>query len=375
MNQKIKISQFTLMNLLFSAFLIGTFISPLIYSGIKKHINLKTFTTDANPLTDAEQMSALELEKAFINVYKKSQPSVVYIKTNILVRPHAWFDYYQQVEGAGSGVIIDKEGYIVTNSHVVKGSTNIEVFFSDNTRATAKLIGRDENSDIALIKVPPSDKLQPAILGDSNKVQTGQLVFALGSPYGLASTFTFGIVSAVTRYIDNTKYSRIQTDASINPGNSGGPLLNIYGEVIGINQSIISPDGRGGSVGIGFAIPINEIKETIELLKKEKRIIGKAALGVSVSETNESLREYLGIKKDLEGVIVRFVVPNSAADKAGIEENDFIHKFDNQIIKSPEDLIKAVQKAGVGKEVELEIIRKGKQMKIKAIIGEDTSES
>jgi serine protease Do len=374
MDTKIKLSRFALMNLLFSAFLIGTFISPLIYSGLKKHITIKSIQTDADPLSESEQISAIEIQKAFMNVYKKAQPSVVYIKTNILVRPHAWFDYYQQVEGAGSGVIIDKEGYIVTNSHVVKGATNIEVFFSDNTRAVAKLIGRDENSDIALIKVPPSEKLKPAVLGDSNKVQTGQLVFALGSPYGLASTFTFGIVSAVTRYIDNTKYSRIQTDASINPGNSGGPLLNIYGEVIGINQSIISPDGRGGSVGIGFAIPINEIKETIELLKKEKRIIGKAALGVSVTESNDSLKEYLGVPKNLKGVIVRFVVPNSAAEKAGIQENDFIYKLNDQNIETPEDLVKAVQKAGVGTEVEIYLIRRGNKIKVKAIIGEDTSE-
>jgi len=362
------------MNLLFSAFLIGTFISPLIYSGIKKHITLKSIQTDADPLSESEQISAIELQKAFINVYKKVQPSVVYIKTNMLVRPHAWIDFYQQVEGAGSGVIIDKEGYIVTNSHVVKGATNIEVYFSNNTRAIAKLVGRDENSDIALIKVPLSQKLQPAVLGDSDKVQPGQIVFALGSPYGLASTFTMGIVSAVTRYIDNSKYSRIQTDASINPGNSGGPLINLYGEVVGINQSIISPDGRGGSVGIGFAIPINEIKETIQLLKKEKRIIGKAALGVSVSDVNESLKEYLGIPKNQNGVIVRFVVPGSAAEKAGIQENDFIYKFNDQNIESQEDLVKAVQKAGVGAEVEIYVIRKGNKIKLKAKIGEDTSE-
>jgi serine protease Do len=374
MNKKIKISQFALMNLLFSAFLIGTFISPLIYSGIKKHITLKSIQTDADPLSESEQISAIELQKAFINVYKKVQPSVVYIKTNMLVRPHAWIDFYQQVEGAGSGVIIDKEGYIVTNSHVVKGATNIEVYFSNNTRAIAKLVGRDENSDIALIKVPASEKLQPAVLGDSDKVQPGQIVFALGSPYGLASTFTMGIVSAVTRYIDNSKYSRIQTDASINPGNSGGPLINLYGEVVGINQSIISPDGRGGSVGIGFAIPINEIKETIQLLKKEKRIIGKAALGVSVSDVNESLKEYLGIPKNQNGVIVRFVVPGSAAEKAGIQENDFIYKFNDQNIESQEDLVKAVQKAGVGAEVEIYVIRKGNKIKLKAKIGEDTSE-
>lgn len=371
--KKIHISKFTLMNLIFTAFLLGTFFSPFVFSGIKKHFVMKSIQTDADPIPESEQLSAVEIQKTFMNVYNKAKSSVVYIKTNILVKPHAWFDYYQQVEGAGSGVIIDKEGYIVTNSHVVKGANTIEVFFSDNTRALAKIIGRDDNSDIALIKVPASPKLQPAVLGDSDKVQTGQIVFALGSPYGLASTFTFGIVSAVTRYIDNTKYSRIQTDASINPGNSGGPLLNIYGEVIGINQSIISPDGRGGSVGIGFAIPINEIKETIELLKKEKRIIGKAALGVSVSESNLELKEYLGIPRDIEGVIVRFVVPNSAAEKAGILENDFIYQLNNEKIKTPEDLVKTIQKAGVGAEVEIHIFRKGKKIKLKAIIGEDLS--
>ncbi|MCS7206211.1 MAG: trypsin-like peptidase domain-containing protein [Leptospiraceae bacterium] len=371
--KKIQVSRYVLVNLLFAAFLLGTFFSPLFYSGFKQFWKSGTLQTNADPIPASDQISAVEIEKTFMNVYNKAQPSVVYIKTNILVRPHAWFDFYHQVEGAGSGVIIDKEGYIVTNSHVVKGASVIEVYFSDDTRAIAKLVGRDENSDIALIKVPASDKLQPAVLGDSDKVKPGQLVFALGSPYGLARTFTFGIVSAVTRYIDNTKYSRIQTDASINPGNSGGPLLNIYGEVIGINQSIISPDGKGGSVGIGFAIPINEIKETIEILKKEKRVIGKAALGISVAEVNEGLKEYLGIPRDQKGVVVRFVVPGSSADKAGIQENDFIYKLNDQNIESTEDLVRAIQRAGIGAEVELHIIRKGNRIKIKAIVGEDLS--
>lgn len=358
-----------MLNLIFFSILGGTFLSPLVYSGLRDSLHRQNVVGD--PISESEQATAIALQKNFINVFKKAQPSVVYIKTNMIVRPHAWFEYYQRVEGQGTGVIIDQEGYIVTNSHVVANAQEIEVTFADNTKAEARLIGRDENSDVAVIKVPASPRLQPALLGDSDKVEPGQLAFALGSPFGLESTFTQGIISAKSRNIDDSKYTRIQTDASINPGNSGGPLLNIYGQVIGINQSIISPDGKGGSVGIGFAIPINEVKETIARLKKEKRVIGRAALGVSVGAASATLREYLGIKEDIPGVVVRMVVPGSAAEKAGLKANDYIYRMNGKEIESPEDLVRAVQQAGVGAPVTIDIYRGGRKLTLNGVIGED----
>lgn len=372
MFRKVQITRFTFINIIFFTLLVGTFLSPLVYSGFRG--GFYNQRADAKPIPESDQAAAIALQKNFINVFKKAQPSVVYIKTNILVRPHAWYEYYQRIEGAGTGVIIDQDGYIVTNNHVVANAQSIEVTFSDNTKAEAKLVGRDETSDVAVIRVPPSARLQPAALGNSDEVEPGQFAFALGSPFGLESTFTQGIISAKSRNIDDTKYTRIQTDASINPGNSGGPLLNIYGEVIGINQSIISPDGKGGSVGIGFAIPINEVKETIQRLKKEKRTIGRAALGVSVGEASDNLREYLGIREQIPGVVVRMIVPGSAAEKAGLRENDYIYRFNGKAVESPEDLMRGVQKAGVGTRVPVEVYRGGKKITLNAVIGEDVAQ-
>ncbi|MCB1139155.1 MAG: trypsin-like peptidase domain-containing protein [Leptospiraceae bacterium] len=361
-------SRFTIATLVFLGILLGTFISPLIYSGFKSRINYQF--SDAKPLDAEDQKVALALQENYMNVFRKAQPSVVYIRTNVVIPPRTFFEYYRRVEGAGSGFIIDKEGYIVTNNHVVAGARRIEVVFSDNRTVEATLVGRDEASDIALIKVPASEDLVPAVLGDSDKVEPGQMAFALGSPFGLESTFTMGIISAKARKVDNSRYSRIQTDASINPGNSGGPLLNIYGEVVGINQSIISPNGQGGSVGIGFAIPINEAKAIIQQLKTEKRVIGKPALGVSLAVPGQSYRNYLNLGNE-PGVLVRFVVPGSAAEEAGIQENDFITKANGEVVEDPEDLIAQVQEVGVGNQMEMEIIRNGKRMKVTATIGED----
>tara|TARA_Y100001937_G_scaffold122287_2_gene182513 strand:+ start:33359 stop:34483 length:1125 start_codon:yes stop_codon:yes gene_type:complete len=361
-------SRFTIATLVFLGLLIGTFLSPLIYSGFRNSVNYQF--SDAKPLSADDQKVALALQENFMNVFKKAQPSVVYIRTNVVIQPRNFFEYYRQVEGAGAGFVIDKEGYIVTNNHVVAGARRIEVIFSDSRTMEATLVGRDEASDIALIKVPASDDLVPAVLGDSDKVEPGQMAFALGSPFGLESTFTMGIISAKARKVDNSRYSRIQTDASINPGNSGGPLLNIYGEVVGINQSIISPNGQGGSVGIGFAIPINEAKAIIQQLKTEKRVIGKPALGVSLTQPGQSFRNYLNLGNE-PGVLVRFVVPGSAAEEAGIQQNDFITKANGEVIEEPEDLIAQVQETGVGNKMELEIIRNGKRITITATIGED----
>ncbi len=369
---EMRINRLTLINIIVATLLIGTLLSPIIYGGVRGWFSYFDKPI-ANPLSPADQRAALELQQAYINIYEKASPSVVFIKTNVLVRSGGfWFDFYRQKEQAGSGFIVDKEGYIVTNSHVVAGARRIEVIFHDNTRATAKLVGRDEASDVALVKVPTSDRLMPALLGDSHGVKVGQLAFALGAPFGLDRTFTVGIISAKQRQVDNSRYSRIQTDAAINFGNSGGPLLNILGEVVGINQSIYSTSG-GGNVGIGFAIPINEAKTVIGQLRKERRVIGRPTLGVQVGVPAPNLREDLGLNEK-EGVVVIQVVPGSAAASADIREYDFITAANSKEVKAAEDLIAQVQKAGVGGSLQLDIIRKGKKFTVTVEVGESAPE-
>ena len=367
--REIKVSRFALVNLALFIFLLGAFFSPIVYSGLQGWFT-DTQKVKASPLSVEQQEAALALQKAYINLYKKASPSVVYIRTNVVVRSRGfWFDFYQQKQQAGSGFIIDKEGYIVTNNHVISNAREIEVIFNDNTKTTAKLIGRDEASDVALIKVQPKNPISPAILGDSDKVEVGQLAFALGAPFGLDRTFTVGIISAKHRRIDNSRFSRIQTDAAINIGNSGGPLLNVFGEVVGINQSIYST--TGGSVGIGFAIPINDAKEVIEQLRKERRVIGKPTLGVSIGLPAPTLRADLQVG-DRDGVVIIQVLRGSAAEEAGLREYDFIYKANGKTIKSNKDLIQAVQAAGVGGKLILEIIREGEEKRMEIKVGEKT---
>lgn len=365
-----KLSRLSIINIAVLLFLLGAFASPIVYSGLSTWFT-DSQTAKAKPLSENSQEAALALQKSYISIYKKASPSVVYIRTNVIVRAGGfWRDFYQQRQQAGSGFIVDNKGFIVTNDHVVAGARKIEVIFHDNTKTTAKLIGRDEASDVALIKVSASSRLTPATLGNSDKVEVGQLAFALGAPFGLDRTFTVGIISAKQRRVDNSRYSRIQTDASINVGNSGGPLLNVFGEVVGINQSIYST--TGGSVGIGFAIPINEAKNVIKQLRKEKRVIGKPTLGVHIGIPARTLREDLGLGKR-DGVVVIQVLRDSAAAKAGLREYDFIYSVNGKAIKSNKDLVSAVQKAGVGGELKLRVIRKGRKKTVVAKVGERLS--
>ncbi len=370
MARELKLNRLTLINIVLATLLIGAFLSPIIYGGFRDAF-VDRYVPSAEPLTASQQRAALDLQQAYINIFEKASPSVVFIKTNVLVRSGWWIDVYRQQEQAGSGFIIDEDGYIVTNNHVVAGARKIEVIFNDKTVAQARVVGRDESSDVALLQLTGSNHdLVPAVLGDSDKVEVGQLAFALGAPFGLDRTFTVGTISASGRQIDNSRYSRIQTDASINPGNSGGPLINVFGEVVGINQSIFSTSG--GNMGIGFAIPINEAMEVVAQLKQEKRVIGKPTLGVNVGVPANTLREELGVG-EREGVVVINVLPGSAAEDAGLKEYDFILEVNGNGVKEPQDLIKEVQQAGVGGELSLRLLRKGQEITVKATVGETVS--
>ena len=250
--------------------------------------------------------------------------------------------------GSGSGFIIDKKGLIVTNTHVVQNFDKIQVQFSgDDKFYIAKILGMDSLSDIALLKVSVHKKLVPFELGDSEKLQVGEWVAAIGNPHGYKHTMTKGIISAVKREIDDLNlFPLLQTDASINFGNSGGPLVNLKGEVVGVNQAIVR-----GAMGLNFAIPINNVKEVLKDLKSFG-FVRRGFIGVEFYSDGQ------------KGALVTNVISGSPAQKAGLKITDRIIEFAGKQIKTPRELPKAVRKTSVGKKVSVKVIRNGKQISL-----------
>ncbi len=272
--------------------------------------------------------------------------------------------------GTGSGFIIDAEGHILTNYHVVEEAEEIIVTLEDDKEYTAELIGSDSKTDIALIKISRENggkKPFPFLkLGDSGKLEVGEWVMAIGNPFGLSHTVTVGVVSALSRNIGAGPYDEfIQTDASINPGNSGGPLINIKGDVIGINTAIISGNS-GGNVGIGFAIPIDIAKVILKDLK-EKGSVTRGWLGVMIQKITPDLAKSFGLK-DNKGALVGDVIPDGPAFKSGIKRGDVIVSFDGQPVDEMEALPKIVAKTTPGKSVKVNIVRDGKQKTFDIVI-------
>ena len=263
--------------------------------------------------------------------------------------------------GTGTGFIIDHEGYILTNNHVVKGADTIKVTLQNEKEYEARLVGSDPKTDIALIKIVKKNGEHisfPFIsMGNSEKVEVGEWVVAIGNPFGLSHTVTTGVISAKGRNIGSGPYDEfIQTDASINPGNSGGPLLNMDGDVIGINTAIFS--GSGGNVGIGFALPINMAKAILGDLK-EKGKVTRGWLGVMIQRITPELQESFKLK-NASGALVSDLVPNGPADLGGMKRGDVITRFDGVEIASMETLPKQVASIKPGKSVKVEVIREGK---------------
>lgn len=259
----------------------------------------------------------------------------------------------------GSGFFIDKEGYIVTNNHVIENADKIKVKLKNGKEYDAEIFGRDAKTDIALIKVKSWRNLQAVKLGDSDTLKVGEWVVAIGSPFGLEHTVTAGIVSAKGRVIGSGPYDDfIQTDASINPGNSGGPLINMKGEVIGINTAIFSRSG--GNVGIGFAIPINLARGIIEQLKASGTVT-RGWLGVSIQNLTPELAEYYGVK-DGKGALVGEVFKGDPADKAGIKPKDVIIEVDGAKIEDSRALSKKIAEIPVGKKITIKVIRGGEKL-------------
>jgi len=264
--------------------------------------------------------------------------------------------------GSGSGFIIDGDGYILTNHHVVEGADEIIVSLDDDNEYTAKLIGADPKTDIALIKITQEkdkNKQFPFLsMGDSDKLEVGEWVLAIGSPFGLSHTVTVGVVSAKDRSINAGPYDEfIQTDASINPGNSGGPLINIKGEVIGINTAIISGPSGGGNVGIGFAIPVNVAKSILTDLRENGKVT-RGWLGVMIQKISPELAKSFSLK-DNKGALVGDVIPDGPAFKAGIKRGDVIVKFNEREVSSVEQLPKIVAQTNPETDVNVVVIREG----------------
>ncbi len=268
----------------------------------------------------------------------------------------------------GSGFIIDREGYIVTNNHVVAEADEIKVKLSNGDEYDAEVVGRDPKTDLALIKIKNAKDLTPLPLGDSENLKVGTWVVAIGSPFGLEQTVTQGIVSAKGRFIGAGPYDDyIQTDASINPGNSGGPLLNLKGEVVGINTAILA---RGQ--GIGFAIPIH-LAESVVAQLKEKGEVTRGWLGVQIRDLDDSLASYYQLKA-FSGVYVENVVPGDPADKAGIRSGDIITSVDGQPVTSGRELASLVARIPVGKKTHIALMRDGNKKNISVKVAKQSNE-
>lgn len=276
----------------------------------------------------------------------------------------------RQVRSAGSGVIVDaKNGYILTNHHVIAHADEIEILLADKRVLQATIVGSDPGTDIAVIQVKDENNLVQMPLGDSNELEVGDFVVAIGNPFGLSHTVTSGIISALGRVgLSRDGYEDfIQTDASINPGNSGGALINLKGELIGINSAIFS--GSGGNIGIGFAIPVNIAKSIMAQLI-EFGEVHRGLLGVSISDFNAETAEAFGIDANVSGALVQEVVSDSAAEMAGIAVGDVIVSIDGESVTSASDLRTTVGLRRSGDTVKIKVIRDGKEKSFTATLTE-----
>jgi serine protease Do len=318
-------------------------------------------------ITDSPGFRMLqEIEQVITDLAERAKPSVV----NLFPlpspgRPRDGIDRTPNASGSGSGLIVDEAGHIVTNNHVVGDATEIEVRLSDKTKLIAQVIGKDPDTDLALLKVTADRPLPAARFGDSSTVKVGQWVLAVGNPFGLDRTVTLGVVSGIGR--ENINLSRyenfIQTDASINPGNSGGPLFNLRGEVIGINTAIIN-----FAQGIGFAIPSNMAKQVIEQLLARGKVV-RGWLGVGIQPLTPELAKKFGVSEG-EGVLVNEVFDKDPAAAAGIRPGDIIVKIDGTAVDSPNKLSRLIGALPPGATSKIEVVRDMKHVVLEVPLSE-----
>ncbi|MBI4595040.1 MAG: DegQ family serine endoprotease [Candidatus Tectomicrobia bacterium] len=323
--------------------------------------------------------------RSFASLAKKLKPAVVNISTSKIIKDHPPIDektpkkegrewkksdpFWEQFDkffgsqprkfksrSLGSGFIIAQEGYIITNNHVVEETDEITVQLADQKELKASIIGRDMKTDLALIKVETKESLPTVKLGDSEKLEVGDWVLAIGNPFGFEHSVTAGIVSAKGRLLGGSPYEDfIQTDASINPGNSGGPLFNMQGEVVGINSAVIT-----SAQGLGFAISINNAKDLIPQLREKGKIV-RAWLGINIQEVTEDIAGSFGLDK-AKGVLISNVIKGTPADKFGLKRGDIILEFNGQGISEIRALQKQVAASPVGVEQTLKLLREGQEM-------------
>lgn len=358
----------------------------LMYAGFRPATETLDYNKQAKEIENRPVILSKD-EEINVRVFEQAHPAVVNITATTLS-----VDFFRRIiprEGQGSGFIIDKRGYILTNNHVVAKAQEIKVTLADGKRLSAVMIGRDPYSDLAVIKVPEGSVNAVALLGDSDQIKVGQKAIAIGNPFGLSHTLTTGIVSALHRSIMTSEEVQIddliQTDAAINPGNSGGPLLNSSGEVIGINTAIFTLSG--GYQGIGFAIPINKAKEVSNELISSGRVL-RPWLGAPSFDLNNELAKYLAKYTGLpvnKGALIQRVYPGSPADMAGLKGGatpvtdglvrlliggDVIVSIDKEPVKSSQDLLDIVNKKKVGQEISIGIYRGKQYMELKTVLTE-----
>ncbi len=356
--------------------------SLIIFSSLVLHSEDK-FLSEAykgSPLKNQNKNSAVyELQNAYHKIYTQYNDSIVYISTEKTVKmkyanPFSEDPFFREFfgnrggnipkekqrkqKGLGTGFIISSDGYVATNHHVVDGTDSVSVTVGDST-FKAKIIGSDPLTDIALIKIESGKAFSPVYFGNSDNVQIGDIVMAIGNPFGLDKTYTSGIVSATGRKsVDGYGIAHIQTDASINPGNSGGPLINLDGEVIGMNRMIFSQ--TGGSLGIGFAVPINIVKETLVQLKQFGKV-KRGYIGVMISPLTDEAAKALGLTA-AEGVLLGSVEKDGPAEKAGLKEGDIIQQISDKKITTYQDLLAIVTATEIGKTLKITVWREKKNI-------------
>jgi len=338
-------------------------------------------------------LAAGDLQSAFVAVADKVRPAVVNIGTVQLSRGRRPFgfdqpfpddpffrDFFRDFFGEGprgefrqsslgSGVIFDRRGYILTNFHVIKGADEITVRFSDKHEVRGRIVGSDPKTDLAVVRIQVEEKMAVAALGDSDRLRVGEWAIAIGNPFGLDQTVTVGVISATGRSdVGIATYENfIQTDASINPGNSGGPLVNLRGDVIGINTAIVA-----SGQGIGFAIPVNMAKRIIEQLIEKGRV-ARGWLGFSLQPLTAELAQSLGAKSG-EGALVASVSSGGPSAKAGLQQGDLILTYDGSKVDDPQHLQRLIAESQIGKTVSLTYLRKGKSGQAQAKVEEMPAE-
>jgi serine protease Do len=381
MNRSIKkyLPYFTvaLLSSLFTVGLMMEFIVPKTkFSTTAAALNSNQFTIKKMKYANEQVIGS----DSIILARKKIAPSVVYIDTVSVVSsqpmlpfglgdffPREFFEGRQQEQrGTGSGFIIKPNGYILTNEHVVRGAQKLTVTLFGGKKFTGKVIGVDAATDLAVVKIEAT-KLPSVVMGNSDQLEPGQWVVAIGNPYGLHDTVTAGIISALGRSLEDPDVhgNLIQTDAAINPGNSGGPLIDLSGQVIGINEAIVA-----NAQSIGFAIPINTAAKIADELIKHGKVQRQAGpwLGVGLTEINQQIAEYYGLNSQ-DGAIIQ-VFSDTPADKAGLRDGDIIKEINRQKIATPNDVLKFMKKAKVGQKIEILIYREGKLLVFKVELAE-----